>query len=146
MGRNTICIVQYVWCAPCINRHRTAVDSLPLQLRGAVTVGGTIAGGSVFGSGLLRALWYIIGQLYDVLSWCRGSRCVPKLPCTASSLLFRRQSPCSCDSKHADCRGDGPDCMWYPWTTQLQSPKHLCHSVNATLHHCTESKVAGSVL
>jgi hypothetical protein len=36
MGRNTISIVQYVWCAPCINCHRTTVDSSPLQLRGAV--------------------------------------------------------------------------------------------------------------
>ena len=29
-----------------------------------------------------------------------------------SSLLFHRQCPCSCDSKHTDCRGDGPDRMW----------------------------------
>ena len=68
--------------------RRTTVDSLPLQLRGAVAVGNTAAGGSFLSSGQLRALCYIVGQLCSVLSWCCDSWRVAKLPCAASSLPF----------------------------------------------------------
>ena len=141
MGRNTISIVQYVWFAPCINCRRTIVDSSPLQLRGAVTVGGAIVGGSLFGSGLLRALWCVIGQLYSVLSWFRGSQCVAKLPCTASShCCFVGNARARVTPITGECRGDGLDRMWYQCSAQLHSLKHHCHNINATLHHCTRAK------
>ena len=139
MGRNTISSGQYVWCAPCINCHRTTVD-FALQLRGAVTVGGAIAGGSFFDSGLVRALWYIIGQLYSVLSWFRGSRCVPKLPCTASShCCFVGNARTPATPSTAECRGAGPDRMRYRRSSQLS--RCQCHT--APLHR---EQSSGSVL
>ena len=106
------------------------------------TVGGAIAGGSLFGSGLLRALWYVIGQLCSVLSWFRGSQCIAKLPCTASShCCFVGNARARVTPSTGECRGDGPDRMWYQCSAQLHSPKHHCHSINATLHHCTRAKL-----
>ena len=124
---------------------------MPLQLRGAVAVIDTAAGGSFLGSGLVRALCYIVGQLYSAINWCSGSWCVAKLPCAASnscSLLFRRQCPCSCDSEHAECRGHGLHRIQYP-VLVLRTPA-LLKSITVTVlvpqRHCTESNVVGSVL